>query len=76
MSIFAVDKDGNRRKIAGAGLPGPAATINGVNALTVTAGDHIKLNQTNGELKIGVNLDNGTGTGGAALLDDMKSPGT
>ena len=24
MSIFAVDKDGNRRKIAGTGLPGPA----------------------------------------------------
>lgn len=24
MSIFAVDKDGNRKQIAGVGLPGPA----------------------------------------------------
>ena len=47
-----------------------------MNTLTVTAGDHIKLDQADGELKIGVNLDNGSIAGDTSLLDDLKSPGT
>ena len=76
MSIYVRDAAGSRKKIGGVGLPGPAATINGMNTLTVTAGDHIKLDQADGELKIGVNLDNGSITGDTSLLDDLKSPGT
>jgi len=76
MSIYVRDAAGSRKKIGGVGLPGPAATINGVNTLTVTAGDHIKLDQADGELKIGVNLDNGSIAGDTSLLDDLKSPGT
>ena len=76
MGVWATNSKGQRYKIAGVGLPGPAATINGMNTLTVTAGDHIKLDQADGELKIGVNLDNGSITGDTSLLDDLKSPGT
>ena len=76
MSIYVRDAAGSRKKIGGVGLPGPAATINGMNTLTVTAGDHIKLDQADGELKIGVNLDNGSIAGDTSLLDDLKSPGT
>ena len=67
MSIYVRDAAGSRKKIAGVGLPGPAATINGMNTLTVTAGDHIKLDQADGELKIGVNLDNGSIAGDTSL---------
>ena len=76
MGVWATNSKGQRYKIAGVGLPGPAATINGMNTLTVTAGDHIKLDQADGELKIGVNLDNGSIAGDTSLLDDLKSPGT
>lgn len=44
---------GPRGKQGVQGNPGPAATINGVNALTITAGDNITLKQEGSALEIG-----------------------
>ena len=48
MSIYVRDAAGSRKKIGGVGLPGPAATINGVNTLTVTGGRNIDLEEWDG----------------------------
>ena len=52
MSIYVRDAAGSRKKIGGVGLPGPAATINGVNTLTVTGGRNIDLEQSGTDLTV------------------------
>ena len=48
----------------------------GVSALSITAGDRIKLARSAGGLEIGVDLDRGGVSGDVALLDDILEPGT
>lgn len=58
------------------GDPGPAATINGFNALTITAGDNVTLRQEGAELEIGASMDKGNIEGNLEALDDVITEGT
>lgn len=71
-----MELDGKQDQLAGQSGQLVGFREDGVSALSITAGDRIKLARSAGGLEIGVDLDRGGVFGDVALLDDILEPGT
>ena len=71
-----MELDGKQDQLAGQSGQLVGFREDGVSALSITAGDRIKLARSAGGLEIGVDLDRAGVFRDVALLDDILEPGT